>query len=248
MKRDQDASSAAGPAHFRSTRWSVIVSAQRGQTPEAQHALEVLAQSYWYPLYAYLRRQNYNSHEACDLTQSFFALLLEREDLKSITPERGRFRSYLMTSLQHFLINQAKRDKALKRGGDQVIVSLDETDAEARYRHEPSHKITPERLFDKAWAMAVLQRVSQVLEEEYQAKGHAKVFAALRGHLIAADDATPYAVLAQELRQTEGSLKVAVHRMRKRFGALLRAEIAETVCDPADIDAEITQLMQSLNR
>jgi RNA polymerase sigma-70 factor (ECF subfamily) len=232
------------PRGFATTRWSLVLAAQQKAAPEARDALADLCRLYWYPLYAYVRRRGHDANEAEDLTQAFFARLLEKDGLAAVTPTRGRFRSFLLTACQNFLANERERANALKRGGGRVV-SLDLADADGRYRREQAHSETPERLFERRWALALLGRVLQRLREEHEAAGKERLFDAIKAQLTG-DEAAPYAELGQGLEMTEGAVKTAVHRLRKRYGELLREEIGETVAAEAEIDDEIRALIRAL--
>jgi RNA polymerase sigma factor (sigma-70 family) len=223
---------------FATTRWSLVAAAQH----QADAALADLCRLYWYPLYAYVRRRGHDAAEAEDLTQGFFARLLEKNGLASVTPDRGRFRSFLLTACQNFLANEHERANALKRGGGRVV-SLD--DADTRYRREPDHGETPERLFERRWALELLDQALRRLRDEYQKKGKAQLFDALKGTLAGGGSA-PYAELAATLGLTEGAVKATVHRLRGRYAELLREEIGETVAAPAEIDDEVRALFRAL--
>jgi RNA polymerase sigma factor (sigma-70 family) len=223
---------------FATTRWSLVAAAQH----QADAALADLCRLYWYPLYAYVRRRGHDAAEAEDLTQAFFARLLEKNGLASVTPTRGRFRSFLLSACQNFLANERERANALKRGGGRVV-SLD--DADARYRREPDHDETPERLFERRWALELLDQTLRRLREEYEAGGKARLFDAVKGTLTG-DAAAPYADLAGELGMTEGAVKTAAHRLRGRYAELLREEIGETVETPAEIDDEVRALFRAV--
>jgi len=222
-------------SRFAATRWTIVLAAGHGTSPQAGRALEELCRTYWYPLYAYVRRRGYESHEAEDLTQEFFARLLAKKYLADVDREKGRFRSFLLASLKHFLANEWDRAHAQKRGGGQTLVSLD---AETRYQREPVDEASADKLLDRAWAVALLDQVLARLEMESEPKQ----FAALKAFLTVGQDAIPYAEVAGKLGTTEGAVKVAVHRLRKRYRALLREEIAHTVASPAEIDDEIRHL------
>jgi RNA polymerase sigma factor (sigma-70 family) len=231
---------------FAATHWTLVLSAARGsQTPRAAAAMAELCRSYWYPLYAFIRRQGCEAHAAEDLTQEFFARLLDKHSLADVDPRKGKFRSFLLASLKHFLANEYDRNQAQKRGGGQKIVPLDALDAETRYGLEPSHELTPEKLFERGWALAVLQQVLDRLQSEFAADGKARLFEALKCFLTGGEKET-YAALGAELGMTEGALKVAVHRMRKRYKQLMREEIAHTVTSPEEIEEEILYLLRCL--
>jgi RNA polymerase sigma-70 factor (ECF subfamily) len=229
---------------FATTRWSLVAAAQDPAAPESRQALADLCAAYWYPVYAYVRRSGHDHHQAQDLTQAFFARLLEKNDLADADRTRGRFRSFLLTACQHFLANQHDYEKAKKRGGGRSHVALDFEDADHRYAREPAHDDTPERLFDRRWALDLLDRALTELRGEYEESGRGKLFDALKGTLTGGAEA--YADLAQSLDMTEGAVKVAVHRLRQRYRDRLRAAIAETVERPEDVDDEVRDLFASL--
>lgn len=233
-------------AKFAATRWSVVLAAAGGNAAtDTRRALEQLVRAYWFPLYAYLRRQGQPPAEAEDLVQGFLARLLEKQDLAGVDRDKGRFRSFLLASLKHFLANEQDKARTLKRGGG-AVVALDALDAEARYAVEPVDSMTPERLFDRRWALAVLDQVLARLRREYADAGREKLFEAIRGCLAVRRGDLSYAELARPLGLTEGSVKVAVHRMRRRYRDLLREEIAQTVDSPEEIEEEITYLLNCL--
>jgi RNA polymerase sigma-70 factor (ECF subfamily) len=229
---------------FATTRWSLIVAA-RGKSPDAREALAELCRLYWYPLYAYIRRCGHDPNEAEDLTQEFFAKLLERDDLAELDPDRGRFRSFLLAACRHFLSNQRDRAQTMKRGGDRRHSSLDFADADRRYTAEPSHEQTPERLFDRRWALTLLDHVMQRLRQHYEIANQLALFERLKGSL-AGEAGSSYAEAATALGMNEGAVKVAAHRLRKRYRELLRDEIGQTVEDPAAVDDEIRDLFLAL--
>jgi RNA polymerase sigma-70 factor (ECF subfamily) len=231
------------PGRFLTTRWSLIVAARQAEAPQARDALAELCRLYWYPLYAYVRRRGHDASAAEDLTQAFFTHLLEKHALASVSPERGRFRSFLLASCQHFLANERERAQALKRGGGRVV-SLDLSAAAGWYGREPADE-EPERLFERRWALALLDQALQQLRGEYDAGGKGALFAALRGQLTG-DGTEPYAELAKTLALTESAIKTAVHRLRKRYGEILREQIRETVASEADIDDEVRALFAAL--
>jgi RNA polymerase sigma-70 factor (ECF subfamily) len=226
------------------TRWSLIVAAQQPAAPQAREALAELCRLYWYPLYAYIRGHGHDAAAAEDLTQAFFTHLLEKHALASVSPQRGRFRSFLLASCQHFLANERERANALKRGGGRVV-SLDLSDADGRYSREPDHAETAERLFERRWALGLLEHVLQQLRSEYEQTGKVPLFDALKGQLTG-DGSEPYALLAEELGLTESAIKSAVHRLRKRYGEILREQIRETVATDAEIDDEVRALFEAL--
>lgn len=246
---EQTTSPPAGePAHrqvFVTTHWSVVLTAGRNDTTRARAALENLCQTYWHPLYAYVRRRGYSSEDAQDLTQAFFARLLERNAVAAVAPEKGRFRSFLLASLNHFLSDEWDKARAQKRGGGKVI-SLDLQSAETRLGEIPVENFTPEKAFEHRWAITLLEQVYQRLGEEYRAQGKGALFDALRTTLAGASDAAPYAELARQLDLTEGAVKVAVHRLRQRYRGLLRDTIADTVSTPDEVEDELRYLFRTL--
>ena len=233
-----------GTRGFVTTRWSVVLSA-RGDTTRAQSALAKLCTTYWYPLYAFVRRQGYGPHDAQDLTQEFFARLLEKGWLGDVARERGRFRSFLLASMKHFLANEWDRAHALKRGGRTTLLRLDDESAEARYRNEPADQTTAEQLFDRRWALTLLEQVLTRLRAEMEVAGKLPQFEALKFSLMG--EKTAYADVARELGMTEGAVKVAVHRLRERYRALVRAEIADTVASSTEIEDELRHLFAALS-
>ena len=246
--REPSAETRIGRA-FAGTRWSVVVLARGGDSPEAGKALEELCQVYWYPLYAFVRRSGHGHHEAEDLTQGFFLHFISRDSLAHVEPAKGKFRSFLLASLKHYLVNERERAGARKRGGGQVLVSIDMEGADGRYACEPADKKTPETVYERRWAMIVLESAMNELRQEYDKKGRADFFSALHDQIADGDVMNgSYTELAVQLRTTEGNLKVVVHRLRRRFGALIRAKIAQTVESDADVDDEIRYLMSCLSR
>lgn len=234
---------APGARDFHTTHWSIVLSA-RGDTGGAPMALGKLCRAYWHPLYAYVRRQGLSSHDAQDLTQEFFARLLEKGWLGGVDRELGRFRSWLLAAMKHFLANEWDRSRAAKRGGGAVLFSFDALDAESRLLHEPATD-SPEKIYDRRWAMALLDRVMTRLRAEMAGAGKLAHFEALKFCLTGEKDA--YAGVGERLAMSEGAVKVAVHRMRQQYRALLRAEIAETVATPAEIEDELRHLLAALS-
>ena len=230
---------------FVTTHWSVVLSAQEKDSSRAAKALETLCRTYWYPLYAYARRRGHSPHNAEDLTQEFFARLLQKDYLKSVAQEKGKFRTFLLVALQRFLANEWDRQHAQKRGGFQPVVSIDKEMAESRFASEPAHHLQPDVLFDRQWAVTLLQATMAQLHEEYVASGRAKLFELLRGCLAKDESALPYAEIAARLNLTEAAVKMAVQRVRARYREILRAEIAGTVASPEEIEEEIRHLFSS---
>ncbi len=231
---------------FATTQWSVVASAGRGSTPEARTALATLCESYWFPLYAFVRREGCSADDAQDLIQAFFARLLEKKYLAAADPERGRFRSFLLAALKHFLANQRKRGRAQKRGGGRAAISLDFPAAEDRYRLEPADTLTPERLYEKRWALALLDRVLKRLRDELAAAGKLARFDHLKQFLTGEPEADSYRQIAGQLAMSEGAVKVAVHRLRRRYRELLEDEIAQTVAGPEEIEDERRALVAAV--
>lgn len=235
-----------GNHHFATTRWSQVLAAGRGHSEDSREALSRLCESYWYPLYSYVRRWGFDADQAQDLTQEFFARLLEKHYLRAADPARGRFRSFLLASLKHFLSNERDRTSAVKRGGRATVLPLEFENAEGRYSREPPDTDTPETLYERRWATALLERTLARLKAEFDAAGKGAAFASLEGYLTGEQETPPYADLGARLGMSEGAVKVAVHRLRRRFGALLREEIAETVSDAGHVDDEIRELFRAL--
>lgn len=233
---------------FTSTQWSLVLAAGRRSTPEAEQALAELCGAYWPPIYAYLRRRGYPAPEAEDLTQSFFVRLLEKNYLRDARRERGKFRSFLLASLKHFLANEWDRAQAQKRGGQLQFISLEEIASQESRRPLDPRTLTPEEQFERQWALTALNRVIARLGEEYKNASKARLFENLKDFLIGADG-LPYQQVALALEMSEGAVKTAVHRLRSRFRKLLRAEIAETLLRPddqAEVDGEIRYLLKTL--
>ncbi len=223
-----------------------MLAARKSTAAESKQALTTLCEAYWYPLYAFVRRRGYQPEEAQDLTQEFIATLLEKDFLKAADRERGRFRSFLLASLKHFLAKEWRRASAQKRGGDMIHLSLDFKDGEARYGREPAHELTAEKIYERRWAMTLLEQAFARLRAEFVAAGKLALYENLTLY-VGGDKATvPYRELAERLGMTEGSVKVAVHRLRRRCRDLLRAEIAETVASPKDVDEELRDLFRAL--
>jgi len=242
-------SNTVGPsqAWFATTRWSVVLSAQDTQSSRCRQALDGLCRTYWYPLYAFVRRQGCTADEAADLTQGFFARCLEKDWLNSVNQTKGRFRSFLLASMKHYISNERARERAKKRGGGKHIFSLDIETAETRYRIEPATQAAPEQLFERQWALALLDTVIKDLQQHYQNEGKAEIFDALKPCLIGQTNSLPTTELALKLQCTEGSVRVMVHRLKKRYRALLRQHIADTVATPEDVEAEMQHLKAILS-
>ena len=241
-------SDATGPraGRFPTTHWSRVVTAGDPAEPGSRQALAALCAAYWYPLYAFIRRKGYDADAALDLVQAYFARLLEGRVLAAADPAKGRFRTFLMADCTLFLSNRRARAEAQKRGGGRVVVSIDAADAEGRFGREPAHDLTPERLFERAWALTLLDGVLDRLSAEYHRGGRGAVFDRLKVVLTDGPGAVPYAAVAADLGMTEGAVQVAAHRLRRRYGALLRQQIAATVGDPAEVEDEIRALFSAV--
>jgi DNA-directed RNA polymerase specialized sigma24 family protein len=235
------------PAGFATTCWSVVLAAQDPLSPTAREALTALCRTYWYPLYAYIRRRGYPAQDAEDLTQEFFARFLEKDLLLAVDRSKGRFRSFLLAACSHFLANQCDRAKARKRGGRIGFVSLDFATAEMRYSKEPSHTLTPEKLFERRWGLTLLDQVLGRLRDEYTRNGKGKLFDSLRVCLLGDKQLLPQGLTAQQLGMTAGALRVAAHRLRQRFRELLREEITQTVNNPDEVEEEIRDLFAAMS-
>lgn len=233
---------------FRTTQWSLILAAGAAGGPASRRALSSLCEAYWYPLYAFVRRQGYDADAARDLTQGYFLTFLEKDYLADVKPEAGRFRSFLLASLKHFLSKVRDKERALKRGGGKVVLAIDLDDAESRFLAERASAGSPDDTFERQWAATMLERAMSRLHAESVASGKEELFSRLRGHLEGEPDVGAYARIAADLGVSEGAVRVAVHRTRRRFGELLRLEIAETVARPEDVDAEVRHLMEILRR
>ena len=222
-----------------------MLAAGRRRAPQADVALEELCRTYWYPLYVYVRRQGHSKEDAEDLTQAFFARFLAKNYLEGLRSDKGKFRAFLLASLKHFLANEWDRSQRQKRGGGATTLSLDWQDAEARYQIDPADRLSPDKLYDRAWATALLEQVIARLRAECAAEGRGKVFEQLKPFLTMGKSDMPYAQAAASLGLNEGAARVAVHRLRKRYRELLRQEIAQTLADPANIEEELRALFQA---
>lgn len=231
---------------FATTRWSVVLAAGHSGTTDARAALGKLCQTYWYPLYAYVRRRGHSPEDAQDLTQEFFAQLLKRQSLARADPNLGRFRSFLLGTMNHFLANEWQKAQAKKRGHGRELLSLDWAAAEDRFDLEPADNAAPDRIFEKQWALTLLGEVLNRLEQEYQSAGKSDWFLALKQALMGARESQPYAELAAQLGSSESAVKVAVHRLRKRYRELVREEIAGTLDGTQEVDSEMRHLFSVL--
>ena len=228
---------------FATTHWSLVLAAGGEESPEVARALERLCSAYWYPLYAYVRRQGRSQEDAQDLTQEFFHRLLERNYLRLADRNRGRFRSFLLTSLKHFLINEWEKAKREKRGGGQQTLSLDEEMAESRFAAEPAVPQPPDALFDRGWAGILMERSMAALRAEFEESGKLPTFERFKVYAFGQKGGLPYLEMARELGMTEGAVRVALHRLRQRYGELLRVEVAQTVATPAEVNEELRYLV-----
>lgn len=227
---------------FATTHWTVVLAAGQRHSPQADHALEELCRTYWFPLYAYVRRRGHAKADAEDLVQAFFARFLAKNYLAGLSEERGRFRAFLLAALKNFLINEWKHASRQKRGGGEATLSLDWETADTKFQVAAQNEPSPDQAFDREWALALLSRVIERLQAECVADGKAKVFEQLKVFLAAGKGETAQSEVAKSLGMEEGAVRVAVHRLRKRYRQLLRDEIANTLSDPAMVDEEMRAL------
>lgn len=232
--------------YFVTTRWTVVLSAGHKSSPHSDQALAELCQTYWYPLYAYVRRQGHAKEDAEDLVQAFFEKFLEKNYLEGLSAGRGKFRAFLLASLKHFLANEWDKSQRQKRGGGVPHLSLDWQTADQRFHLDPPDPSSPDQTFDREWALALLERVIARLREECAADGRTALFEQAKGYLMVGEKTIPYADAAQSLKMDEGAVRVAVHRLRKRYRYLLRDEIAQTLDDPAQVAEELRSLQAAL--
>lgn len=243
----ENSTHATGPPrdYFATTRWTVVLAAGSRSAPQADVALEELCRTYWFPLYAYVRRHGHSREDAEDLTQSFFARFLQKNYLEKLRGEHGRFRAFLLASLKHFLANEWDRARRQKRGGGVPPLSLDWQDADSRYQIDPADHLSPDKIYDRAWAVTLLERVIGRLREEHAAEGKAWLFEGLKPFLMMGRSDMPHAQAAAGLAMTEGAVRVAVHRLRRRYRELLREEIGQTLSDPAQVEEEMRALLSA---
>jgi RNA polymerase sigma factor (sigma-70 family) len=240
-------STSAGGGAFQITRWSLILAASQPDSPEARAALARLCEDYWYPVYAFLRRRGYDRDRSKDLTQELFAQLIEKRSFEVADKERGRFRSFLLASLRHLLSHEYKRDHAVKRGGEYTFIPLDEVLAENRYVTEPADDMSPEKLFERRWALTLLDQAMEDLKREYVDSGRSQHFEVLHPFIAGASDSSAsYAEVAARLNLNENAARQAAFRLRTRFGDLLRARVALTVASPQEMEAELMQFRLAL--
>lgn len=231
---------------FRTTRWTMIRSARAKDEPGSTEALASLCEAYWFPLYVFVRRLGHDAESARDLTQSYFLRLLERDYLDDVRPDAGKFRSFLLASMKHHIANTKRDAAALKRGGGHRLISLDLDDAERRYRHEPVSDETPDRAYDRRWALAVIDRAHRRLRREFEEAGRERHYDLLAGHLTDTADTRPHREIARALDTSEAAVKMTLSRMRRQFGRVLREEIADTIDDPESVDDEVRYLLSVL--
>jgi len=240
-------SALAARAQFTTTHWSVVLSAGRANSPKARDALEKLCHAYGFPLYAFVRRKGFDAAEAQDLTQEFFVHLLERQDLATVHPDKGKFRTFLLIALSHFLANEWERLRTEKRGGKLVFISLEEAAAENHYQSEPATDLTPEKMFERRWAIALLDQALARLRDEAESAGKGQLFDELKIFISGRAEAGDYADAAKRLAMTQVAVRVAVHRLRQRYRDSLRHEIAQTVGSREEVDEEIRHLFTAFS-
>ena len=241
---DDESLSPRGDARFGTTRWSMVIRAGDVNSADAGAALEELCKSYWYPLYAFVRKTGKSEDEAKDLTQEFFCRLLDKQRLNAADPARGKFRSFLLSSIKNMMLDEWKKGQAQKRGGGMTVLSIDEEDPEGRYRLEPKDETTPESLFEKRWAQTLVNKTIARLQAECEEQG--KPFEELKVYLLEPKGTVPFAETAAKLGTTETALKTSVHRLRRNYAAIFREEVAQTVDDPEEVDMEIQHLLTAL--
>jgi RNA polymerase sigma factor (sigma-70 family) len=233
-------------ARFAATSWTNILVAQQGGSPEAEAALEKLCRTYWYPLYAYLRRKGHDPHKAQDLTQEFLYRLIKENYLGAADRRRGKFRSFLLAALNHFVSNQRDYERAAKRGGRMTFISLDDTSTESRFLLEPASPLSPEKIYERNWFLALFDAALDRLQEEQSSGGRAEVFAQLKPFVLEDAEAGDYRAAANHLNMTSNAVAVTVHRLRERYKKLVREEVIRTVADPAEIEDELRRFFTVL--
>jgi RNA polymerase sigma factor (sigma-70 family) len=241
----------AGPGShscFVTTRWTVVLAAGQPGLPQAERALEELCSTYWYPLYAYVRRQGHSKEDAEDLVQSFFTRFLETKGLAAVSSEKGKFRAFLLACMKHFLANEWDRAGRQKRGGHAQMLSLDWHQADTRYQIDPPDHLSPDKLYDRAWAVVLLGRVLARLREEHAAAGKQSAFEHLKPFITMGNNAIPYSQAAEALGINEAAARVAVHRLRRRYRELLRDEVAQTLSHPDQVDEEMRALLAAFGQ
>ena len=243
---EQSSLAAPGARVFATTLWTVVLQAGGPTSEGSAHALERLCRTYWYPVYSFVRRSGAAPHDAEDLTQGFFAHLLDKDMIAKADRERGRFRNFLLASFKNYHANERSRQAALKRGEGKALVSFEDLQAEDRYKHEPRNNMSPEKLFDQKWAASLLDQVMRSLRTEYASLGKAPLFDLLRTVIWGGRQIIGYEALARQVGMTEGAFKVAVHRLRSRFRECLRQEVAQTVATPGEVDDELRYLLAAI--
>jgi RNA polymerase sigma factor (sigma-70 family) len=231
---------------FPSTAWTAVSQARSGDEPGAREALAFLCAAYWHPLYSFARRLGYTTEDAHDLTQGYFALLIEKDYLGDVRLREGRFRAFLLTSFKHFLSKERDRERAVKRGGGRVPMSFDVREAEAKHTDDPVDTLDPEALFERRWAITILERAMARLRQELEQAGRGAEFEQLEGYLTGSEPRVRYHDVAERLGTSEGAVKKMVHRLRRRYGHLLREEIGATVAEPGDVDSELHHLLSAI--
>lgn len=234
-------------AQFAPTSWTDVLAAQRGGSAEASAALEKLCCTYWYPLYAYLRRKGFDPHKAQDLNQEFFYRLLKENYLGAVDRKRGKFRSFLLAALNHFVSNQRDYERAAKRGGGQALISLDDTDAENRFKLEPASDLSPEKIFERNWFLTLFEQALARLREEQLAAGRGEVFEQLKMFVIEDAETGDYNSAASRVKMTPNAVAVTVHRLRERYKKLVHEEVVRTVADPTEIEDELHRFFAVLD-
>jgi RNA polymerase sigma factor (sigma-70 family) len=235
------------PAQFATTRWTLVVAAGQEDVPGARQALEFLCQRYWSPLYCYLRRQGYDRARAEDFVQGFFTHLLEKHGLQTVKPQKHKFRSFLLASLKNFVTDERRRARSERRGGGKCILSLEFELAETRYALEPADQLTADKLFDRSWALTVIGRAMEALKREYLQAGKGELFEQLKSHVTTEPEADVYRRTAESLGMSEGAVRVAAHRLRRRLRELIRSEIAETVSTAEELEEEVRDLFAAFD-
>jgi RNA polymerase sigma-70 factor (ECF subfamily) len=245
---ERGSSETAHAAKFAATSWTDVLAAQRSGSPEAAVALEKLCQVYWYPLYSYIRRKGHDPHKAQDLNQEFFYRLIKENYLGAVDRRRGKFRSFLLAALNHFLSNQRDHERAAKRGGGQILLSLDDTDAEDRFKLEPSSDLSPEKIFERNWFMTLLDHALNRLFEEQTAAGRAQLFTLVKPFIIDDAESGDYNTVATRLKMTPNAVAVTVHRWRERYKKLVHEEVLRTVANTSELDDELRRFFTVLEK
>jgi RNA polymerase sigma factor (sigma-70 family) len=241
-RREQSGHDKSSPQEFTQTRWSKVVLASRGDSPPSRQALEELCQRYWHPIYGFLRRERCSPQDAEDLTQQFFSSFLAKDGLAAADPSKGRFRTFLLKSLRNFQIDQARKTGAQKRGGGNIIVSLDREEAEQRYEQEPDPGLSPEKVYDLQWATTLLEQALQRLHGEFEKAGQTAKFELLKTFLSQEPEPDQYDQVAEALKMSKRAVTCAVHRLRQRYGQLVRLEVGETVTNANEVEKELREL------